>query len=148
MKNPTSYLSSGIVLNENPILAGGKEPSNQFGSHNFPPAQPPSKRVRHGRQSRGIEETPLSVFVRERLAELGVRQADFCRQNQFDQGLMSKIQNSVINNLSLETVLRLSIGLSVPPEIILRLIDRTDLHDLVLAAYAHGSPGLTGVPPY
>ena len=147
MKNPTSYLPSGIISNENSILAGSQGPSDQFGSRDFPPAQPPSKRVRQGRQSHRFEATPLSLFVRERLAELGVSQADFCRQNQFDQGLMSKIQNSVINNLSLETVLRLSIGLSVPPEIILRLIDRIDLHDLVLAAYAHESPGLTSAPP-
>ena len=49
--------------------------------------------------------------------------------------MLSKIQNSVITNLSLESVLRLSVGLSVPPEKLLALVDRMDLHDLVLQAY-------------
>ncbi len=81
------------------------------------------------------ELTPLAVLVRERLAEMGVRQSEFCRLYRFDQGLLSKIQNSVITNLSLESVLRLSVGLSVPPQKILALIDRPDLHELVLQAY-------------
>jgi len=81
------------------------------------------------------ETTQLAALVRERLAEMGVRQSEFCRLYRFDQGLLSKIQNSVITNLSLESVLRLSVGLSVPPQKILALIDRPDLHDLVLQAY-------------
>jgi hypothetical protein len=81
------------------------------------------------------ETTQLAALVRERLAEMGVRQSEFCRLYRFDQGLLSKIQNSVITNLSLECVLRLSVGLSVPPQKILALIDRPDLHDLVLQAY-------------
>ena len=81
------------------------------------------------------ETTQLAALVRERLAEMGIRQSEFCRLYRFDQGLLSKIQNSVITNLSLESVLRLSVGLSVPPQKILALIDRPDLHDLVLHAY-------------
>ncbi len=92
------------------------------------------------------ETTQLAALVRERLAEMGVRQSEFCRLYHFDQGLLSKIQNSVITNLSLESVLRLSIGLSVPPQQILALIDRPDLHNLVLQAYskelAQGNPGM------
>ncbi len=81
------------------------------------------------------ETTQLAALVRERLSEMGVRQSEFCRLYRFDQGLLSKIQNSVITNLSLESVLRLSVGLSVPPQKILALIDRPDLHELVLQAY-------------
>jgi hypothetical protein len=87
-------------------------------------------------QKKVNELTPLALLVRERLAEMGVRQSEFCRLYRFDQGLLSKIQNSVITNLSLESVLRLSVGLAVPPEKILALIDRLDLHDLVLQAYS------------
>ncbi|HKP87845.1 MAG TPA: helix-turn-helix transcriptional regulator [Blastocatellia bacterium] len=82
-----------------------------------------------------LEETPLAVFVRDRLAELGMKQSEFCRLTGFDQGLLSKIQSSMITNLSLETALRLAVGLSVPPEEILVLIDRPDLHALIAKAY-------------
>jgi len=87
-------------------------------------------------QKKANELTPLALLVRERLSEMGVRQSEFCRLYRFDQGLLSKIQNSVITNLSLESVLRLSVGLAVPPQKILALIDRMDLHDLVLQAYS------------
>jgi hypothetical protein len=89
-----------------------------------------SKAIRHTNES-----TPLAKLVRQRLTEMGIRQSEFCRAHRFDQGLLSKIQNSVITNLSLESVLRLSVGLSVPPEELLALVDRMDLHDLVLQAY-------------
>ena len=89
-----------------------------------------SKAVRHNNES-----TPLAKLVRQRLTEMGIRQSEFCRAHRFDQGLLSKIQNSVITNLSLESVLRLSVGLSVPPDELLARVDRMDLHDLVLQAY-------------
>lgn len=62
------------------------------------------------KDSRTIEQTQLSIFVRERLAELGMKQSEFCRLTGFDQGLLSKIQSSMITNLSLETALRLAVG--------------------------------------
>jgi transcriptional regulator with XRE-family HTH domain len=80
--------------------------------------------------------TPLAVFVRRRLEELELKQSDFCRLTGFDQGLLSKIQNSIITSLSLESTLRLALGLSVSPRLIFGLTDRLDLHDLVLRAYA------------
>jgi len=89
------------------------------------------------------EQTPLAVFVQNRLAELGMKQSEFCRLTGFDQGLLSKIQSSMITNLSLETALRLAIGLSVPPDEILTLIDREDLHALITRAY----PGTVGPSP-
>jgi transcriptional regulator with XRE-family HTH domain len=76
------------------------------------------------------------MFVRERLAELEIRQSDFCRLSMFDQGLLSKIQNSVVTSLSLESVLKLAVGLSVPPQRIFNLLDRMDMHDLVIKSYA------------
>lgn len=84
----------------------------------------------------GGEPTPLSVFVRKRLAELNLKQSDFCRLTGFDQGLLSKIQNSVIASLSLESTLRLALGLSVSPRVIFGLTERSDMQDLVMQAYA------------
>jgi transcriptional regulator with XRE-family HTH domain len=89
------------------------------------------------------EQTPLAVFVQNRLAELGMKQSEFCRLTGFDQGLLSKIQSSMITNLSLETALRLAIGLAVPADEILTLIDREDLHALIARAY----PGTAGPAP-
>jgi transcriptional regulator with XRE-family HTH domain len=81
------------------------------------------------------EPTPLARFVTERLAEIKMRQSEFCRLNRFDQGMLSKIQNSMNTNLSLESALKLAVGLSVRPERILSLIGRADLHELVTTAY-------------
>jgi transcriptional regulator with XRE-family HTH domain len=80
-------------------------------------------------------EAPLAVFVRARLAELGMKQSEFCRLTGFDQGLLSKIQSSMISKLSLETALRLALGLSVPPERVFALIGRPDLNELIMKAY-------------
>ena len=87
-------------------------------------------------QTRPIAPTPLAVFVRERLAELNISQSDFCRRSMFDQGLLSKIQNSLVTSLSIESVLKLAVGLSVLPHELFQLIDRSDLHDLVMMSYA------------
>jgi transcriptional regulator with XRE-family HTH domain len=86
--------------------------------------------------TRPVTPTPLAVFVRERLAVLEISQSDFCRRSTFDQGLLSKIQNSLVTSLSIESVLKLAVGLSVPPQQLFRLIDRMDLHELVMQSYA------------
>jgi transcriptional regulator with XRE-family HTH domain len=86
-------------------------------------------------QTRPIAPTPLAVFVRERLAELDISQSDFCRRSTFDQGLLSKIQNSLVTSLSIESVLKLAVGLSVQPQQLFQLIDRMDLHELVIQSY-------------
>jgi hypothetical protein len=83
-----------------------------------------------------MEQTPLSIFVRERLAELGVSQSEFCRLTGFDQGLLSKVQSSMVTNLTLESALRLSIGLCVSPQKVFELLGRKELHELVVTAYA------------
>ena len=83
------------------------------------------------------EQTPLAKFVREKLTELHIRQTEFCRLTGFDQGLLSKIQNSMVSTLSLESALKLAIGLRVQPRILLELIGRPDLNDLVLKAYGN-----------
>lgn len=88
-------------------------------------------------QTQQIGPTLLALFVRQRLAELEISQSDFCRRSTFDQGLLSKIQNSLITSLSIESVLKLSMGLEVPPRMVFELIDRTDLHELVMQSYAH-----------
>lgn len=100
------------------------------------------------RSSNGfVKHTPLSIFVRERLSELGLKQADFCRLNMFDQGMLSRIQNSAVFNLNLESALRLAIGLKVSPIKILELIERPDLHELILGAYANDLPELLNFQP-
>lgn len=89
------------------------------------------------RQPKSADEpTPLAVFVRQRLEELDLRQSDFCRLTGFDQGLLSKIQNSITTSLSLESILRLALGLSVAPRVIFGLTDRMNMQDLVMRAYA------------
>jgi transcriptional regulator with XRE-family HTH domain len=95
-------------------------------------------------QTRAISPTPLATFVRERLTELDIKQSDFCRLSMFDQGLLSKIQNSVVTSLSLESVLKLAVGLSVPPRKIFSLLDRLDMHDLVMKSYAGEFSDLVG----
>ena len=80
--------------------------------------------------------TPLAVFVRRRLEELELKQSGFCRLTGFDQGLLSKIQNSIISSLSLESTLRLALGLNVAPRVIFSLTDRMDMQELVINAYA------------
>jgi transcriptional regulator with XRE-family HTH domain len=90
-------------------------------------------------------QSQLSLLVCERLQQLGLKQSEFCRHTGFDQGLLSKIQSSIITNLSLESVLRLAVGLRIPPTRILNLIDRMDLHELVLSAYEEESSGLIGL---
>ncbi|MCI0338088.1 MAG: helix-turn-helix transcriptional regulator [Acidobacteria bacterium] len=87
-------------------------------------------------QNHPIFSTPLAVFVRVRLAELNISRSDFCRRSTFDQGLLSKIQNSLVTSLSIESVLKLAVGLSVPPQQLFQLIDRMDLHELVMQSYA------------
>jgi len=81
------------------------------------------------------EQTPLAKFVRQKLAELHIRQTEFCRITGFDQGLLSKIQNSMVSTLSLESVLKLAVGFRVQPQILLSMIGRPDLNELVLKAY-------------
>ena len=94
------------------------------------------------------EQTPLAKFVREKLGELHIRQTEFCRLTGFDQGLLSKIQNSMVSTLSLESALKLAVGLRVPPHILLELIGRPDLNDLVLKAYGNkaAKPDSSGGP--
>ncbi|NOT61409.1 MAG: hypothetical protein HOP19_14420 [Acidobacteria bacterium] len=149
MKNNELYLKSGMNGLHEPAVWEGAPTTPHHATHATTPFRPAatgdvmsatvngnvawrgSKTLRHNNES-----TPLAKLVRQRLGEMGIKQSEFCRAHRFDQGLLSKIQNSVITNLSLESVLRLSVGLSVPPEEILALLDRMDLHDLVLQAYS------------
>lgn len=104
--------------------------------HGDATAELPGGRWRREMKHRQVsEQTPLAVFVQNRLAELGMKQSEFCRLTGFDQGLLSKIHSSMIINLSLETALRLAVGLSVAPDEILALIDREDLQALITRAY-------------
>ena len=87
-------------------------------------------------KTRPAQQTKLAILVRERLAHMGMKQSEFCRITGFDQGLLSKIQASIITSLSLESVLRLALGLGLRPAQVFDSINRPDLHDLVLKSYA------------
>jgi hypothetical protein len=79
--------------------------------------------------------TPLARFITERLNELGLKQIDFCRQTGFDQGLLSKLQSSVITTINLESALRLADGLKLPPGDVLSLLGKDDAHHLLKKLY-------------
>lgn len=82
-------------------------------------------------------ETALSRFITDRLKQLGLKQVDFCRQTGFDQGLLSKLQSSVITTVNLESALRLADGLKVPPGEILSLLGKTEAHLLLKKLYGN-----------
>ena len=81
--------------------------------------------------------TPLPRFITDRLKELGLKQVDFCRRTGFDQGLLSKLQSSVITTINLESALRLADGLKVPPGQVLSLLGKTDAHRLLQKLYGN-----------
>jgi hypothetical protein len=71
------------------------------------------------------------------LRELGLKQVDFCRQTGFDQGLLSKLQSSVITTVNLESALRLADGLKVPPGQMLSMLGKDDAHRLLKKLYGN-----------
>jgi transcriptional regulator with XRE-family HTH domain len=87
------------------------------------------------RKDSAYRATPLARFITERLRQLGLKQVDFCRQAGFDQGLLSKLQSSVITTVNLESALKLADGLNVPPDEILSLLGKTDAHLLLKKLY-------------
>lgn len=84
-----------------------------------------------------LPATPLARFITDRLRQLGLKQVDFCRQTGFDQGLLSKLQSSVITTVNLESALRLADGLKVPPGDVLSLLGKTDAHLLLIKLYGN-----------
>lgn len=80
---------------------------------------------------------PLARFITERLHQLGLKQVDFCRQTGFDQGLLSKLQSSVITTINLESALRLADGLKVQPAQVLSLLGKEDAHHLLKKLYGN-----------
>jgi transcriptional regulator with XRE-family HTH domain len=81
--------------------------------------------------------TPLAQFITDRLRELGLKQVDFCRQTGFDQGLLSKLQTSVITTINLESALRLAEGLKAPPGEVLTLLGKNEAHNLLQKLYGN-----------
>ena len=81
--------------------------------------------------------TALAQFITDRFHELGLKQVDFCRQTGFDQGLLSKLQTSVITTINLESALRLADGLKVPPGDVLSLVGKDDAHALLKRLYGN-----------
>ena len=83
---------------------------------------------------------PLALLVRDRLDALRLKPIEFCRRNDFDQGMLSKILSSVKGSVELETALRLAEGLHVSPEEILYLIGKEKCHLLLKRLYSNYSP--------
>ena len=81
--------------------------------------------------------TPLARLITERLRQLGLKQIDFCRQTGFDQGLLSKLQSSVITTVNLESALRLADGLKLPPGDVLSLLGKDDAQHLLEKLYGN-----------
>src|SRR4051812_16016983 len=81
--------------------------------------------------------TGLACFITDRLSQLGLKQVDFCRQTGFDQGLLSKLQSSVITTVNLESALRLADGLKVQPSQVLSLLGKEDAHHLLKKLYGN-----------
>lgn len=69
-------------------------------------------------------DTAISRFLRQRLQEMELKPTKFCQLEGFDQGLLSKLMNSRLNTVNLETALKLAIGLRVPPAKIFALFGR------------------------
>src|SRR5215212_1348648 len=84
-----------------------------------------------------LPATPLARFITDRLRLLGLKQVDFCRQTGFDQGLLSKLQSSVITTVNLESALRLADGLKVAPGDVLSLLGKDDAHRLLKKLYGN-----------
>ncbi|HEY0544305.1 MAG TPA: helix-turn-helix transcriptional regulator [Pyrinomonadaceae bacterium] len=84
-----------------------------------------------------VPRTPLAQLITDRLQQLGLKQVDFCRRTGFDQGLLSKLQTSVITTINLESALRLADGLQVAPGDILTVLGKTDAHILLKKLYGN-----------
>jgi transcriptional regulator with XRE-family HTH domain len=80
----------------------------------------------------------LADLVSDNLRNRGMRQVDFCRQTGFDQGLLSKILSSVVNTLNVETALKLSEGLGLPPCVVFEAIGKKDVDELLRRFYSAG----------
>src|ERR1044072_1917475 len=83
------------------------------------------------------ETTHLAQFITDHLRQLGLKQVDFCRQTGFDQGLLSKLQSSVITTINLESALRLADGLKVQPSQVLSLLGKEGAHHLLRKLYGN-----------
>jgi transcriptional regulator with XRE-family HTH domain len=84
--------------------------------------------------------SPLAELVSGQLRSKGLRQIDFCRQTGFDQGLLSKILSSVVNTLNVETALKLSEGLGLPPVVVFEVIGKKDVDELLRKFYCNHDP--------
>src|SRR5215468_78442 len=77
----------------------------------------------------------LAELVSEHLRTNEMRQVDFCRQTGFDQGLLSKILSSVVTTLNVETALKLSDALGLPPSVVFESIGKKEVDDLLRKFY-------------
>jgi len=106
----------------------------------------PTSKLGHGnrpsdntdRVGLGGPRSALAGLVGDYLRSNGLRQIDFCRQNGFDQGLLSKILSSVVNTLNVETALKLAEGMNLPPAVVFEAIGKTDVHEMLVRFYSGG----------
>ena len=77
----------------------------------------------------------LGTLIRDRIRELDIRQSEFCRRYEFDQGLMSRLMTGSLKTVSLESALKLAIGLDVEPKIVFEAAGHSEWEGLIKRAY-------------
>lgn len=73
------------------------------------------------------KQTPLSDFINSRLTALEMRQSEFCRNFNFDQGALSKFMSGQLVVMNLETAIKLALGCDTSVEYVLGLTQQTEL---------------------
>jgi hypothetical protein len=96
--------------------------------------------VDSGEESTGRRRSQLAELVSSHLRSNGLRQIDFCRQQGFDQGLLSKILSSVVNTLNVETAIKLAEGMNLPPRVVFDAIGKSDVHEMLVRVYSGNLP--------
>ena len=83
----------------------------------------------------------LSDIVNRQMAALDLTQSAFCREMDFDQGLLSKIMSGFVKRVSLESALRLSAGLWIDPCVVFEACGRPEWEELIEAVYGKKGTG-------
>lgn len=76
------------------------------------------------------KQTPLSNFINAKLSSLQMRQSEFCRNFNFDQGALSKFMSGQLVVMNLETAIKLALAFGTSVEHLLGLTQQTELLQL------------------
>ena len=122
-----------------PILGLNDSSSNTFRAPNREPGTRQGM-MHSADESTGCRRSQLAELVSSHLRSNGLRQIDFCRQQGFDQGLLSKILSSVVSTLNVETAIKLAEGMNLPPRVVFEAIGKSDVHEMLVRIYSGGLP--------